>query len=140
MNRNQLEFTIATIRSRAPIGKQGNRAIRRMTGSVINAENWQLRDSIIAELAPKLSDARRASLAGDRLEDDARELSRPGRPIGSTGGQTRTQKHGSHLAKYQFAFGMVSEVSPKSDDYGMQDNCPLWEMGNALIERDNAAK
>ena len=93
--------------------------------------------TIHAETQLQLAEIRRLSAKSERLEADYVAASRPGRPVGTTGGQTRTQKHGSHLAKYQFTFGMVAEVSRPCDDYGMQDNAPIWEMGNALAARDS---
>lgn len=95
--------------------------------------------AIHAEKENQLAEIRRLSAKSERLEMDFAASSRPGRSVGSAGGQTRTQKHGSHLAKYQFTFGMVSEVSRPCDDYGMQDNAPLWTMGEALTSRDSVA-
>jgi hypothetical protein len=95
--------------------------------------------AIHAETESRLAEIRRLSMKSERLETDYIAASRPGRPVGSAGGQTRTQRHGSHLAKYQTLYGMIAEVSRPCDDYGMADNAPLWTMGEALASRDSIA-
>lgn len=91
-----------------------------LDGTKLNVNSWAMRDSIAKEIAPKIA----LAISADN------KLSRIGRPLGSAGGKAKQTAGKGSISFYSVATG--------DNGNGMEDNCPLWTMGEALAQRDAA--